>query len=143
MASFTAEIRMEQIGLISFGALLGAILSIGVTLLAEKLRENALRKKLKELFGFEIGVNLVLAEQDSYASHIFLSDIYSNYLQNLHLIERSAREALLLHYRWVQEYEGLKTLHQSGGVVDRKHFEGAVADIKDAGNKAIEELSNS
>ena len=85
-------------------------------------------------------MNLVLAEQDSYASHVFLSDLYSNYLQNLHLIEKEARELILLHYKWIKEYEGWKYRYQSGVPIDRKDFESVLSDLESAGKQAINEI---
>lgn len=127
---------MIEIGLI----ILGSLLALGGTFLSEYYRSNRLRKKLLELLGFEIGANLVLAAQNSYASHVFLSDLYSNYLQNLHLIEREARELILLHYKWIKEYEGLKYRYQSGVSIDRKDFESVLSDLESAGKQAINEI---
>ena len=127
---------MKEIGLI----ILGSLLALGGTFLSEKYRDYQLRKKLLELLGFEIGVNLVLASRDSYASHVFLSDLYSNYLQNLHLLEKEAREVILLHYKWIKEYEGLKYRYQSGVPIDRKNFEAVLEDLESAGKKAIDEI---
>ena len=129
---------MEQIGYIIFGSLL----AIGSTLLSAQLGEWKLKKKLLELLGFEIGVNLILVNnQDSDTSHIFLTDIYKNYSNNLHLLDKELREVIILHYRWITEYEGLKTIYRSGVKVNKNEFERAIADIVDAGNKAIELLT--
>ena len=127
---------MEQIAYITFGALL----AISGTLLSEKLKEIVLRRKLLELFAFEIAVNLRLVKQDSYDTHVFLSEIYSNYVKNLHLISIKLREALLLHYKWVQEYDELKAYQRSGSTINRKDFENAVKNIYDVGQMAVDQF---